>query len=198
MGRVWYLEAWARAQMGDAQGLLDGLRKVSQAGRAGGYFWRERYHPDGKGGMTAAGAQKYCEYPANLIRIVQRFLFGVDLRLDGSLVLAPTATEEFWARGFGQTLAWSNRKLTYRMQRDRIAGDYTGTTSLRLGLRCPPGAAPTPVQVLIDGRLVESVREKGLLLLTLPATSRREPCRFEVALHSPQTPSSNHDHGAVR
>ena len=46
----------------------------------------------GQRGATAAGAEKYCRYGANLIRIIQRFLLGVDLRRDGSVVLAPTAT----------------------------------------------------------------------------------------------------------
>ncbi len=181
MGRVWYLEAWARAQMGDAQGLLDGIRKVSQVGQAGGYFWRERYHPDGKGGVIPAGAEKYCEYPANLIRIVQRFLFGVDPRLDGSLVLMPTATAEFWERGFGQTLVGSNRKLTYRMQRSRTEGTYQGAAPLRLGLRFPPDMVPIPERGLINGRPAEMVREKDLVFVTLPAASQQEPCRFEVA-----------------
>jgi len=190
MGRVWYLEAWARAQQGDAQGLLDGLRKVSQVGRASGYFWQERYHPDGQGGARAAGAAKYCEYPANLIRIVQRFLMGVDLRLDGSLVLMPAATEEFWERGFGQTLTWSNRKLTYRLQRNRTEGTYQGTTPLRLGLRFPPGVGPIPGQVVIDGRSVEPLREDNLVVLTLPATLQQQPCRFEVACRTRKTPDA--------
>lgn len=181
MGRVWYLEAWARAQMGDAQGLLNGIRKVSQVGRAGGHFWRERYHPDGKGGVVAAGAEKYCEYPANLIRVVQRFLLGVDPRLDGSLVLMPTVTAEFWDRGFGQSLAWSKRKLTYRMQRSRTEGTYQGTAPLRLGLRFPPEMVPIPQRVLVNGKPAEMIRERGLEFLILPAASQQEPCRFEVA-----------------
>src|SRR6266550_9220198 len=84
MGRVWYLECQARARMRDAAGLVASIRKVCEVGRDGGYYWRERYGP--KGGY---GAQKYCEYPANLIRIVQRFLLGVELDLDGTVVLAP-------------------------------------------------------------------------------------------------------------
>lgn len=181
MGRVWYLEAWARARLGDAQGLLDGLRKVSQVGRAGGYFWRERYHPDGKGGVVPAGAEKYCEYPANLIRIVQRFLFGVDPRLDGSLVLMPTATAAFWERGFGQTLVGGHRKLSYRMQQNRTEGTYQGTAPLRLGLRFPADRVPIPERALINGRSAELVREKDLIFLALPAASPQDPCRFEVA-----------------
>ncbi|NUQ61653.1 MAG: hypothetical protein HUU20_04140 [Pirellulales bacterium] len=181
MGRVWYLEAWARAQMGDAQGLLESVRKVSQVGRANGYFWRERYHPDGKGGVIPAGAEKYCEYPANLIRVVQRFLFGVDLRLDGSLVLMPTATAEYWDRGFGQTLVGSNRTLTYRMQRTRTEGTYQGAAPLRLGLRFPPNVAPIPERILINGQPAEIVREQDLIFLVLPAALQQAPCQFEVA-----------------
>ena len=100
MGRVWYLDAQARARMGDAEGLLDGILKVSEAGRENGYYWRERYQPDGKGGVVAAGPNTYCEYPANLIRIVQRFLFGVDMRLDGSKAKASLAPSVSWNKSY--------------------------------------------------------------------------------------------------
>jgi len=70
MGRVWYLECWARWRMGDREGIVDTLHRVADIGRANGYSWRERYYPDG----TPAGAEHYNEYPANLIRIVHRFL----------------------------------------------------------------------------------------------------------------------------
>jgi len=62
MGRVWYIEAWARTRMGDGEGLIETLRRVADAGKASGYYWRERYND--KGGF---GAEKYCEYPANFI-----------------------------------------------------------------------------------------------------------------------------------
>jgi hypothetical protein len=132
MGRVWYLEAAARARMGDAAGLLDSIVRVCRAGRDGGYFWRERY-----GERGGYGAEKYCEYPANLIRIVQRFLYGVEFRLNGTVVLAPTATREFWERGFGQAMAWRGRVLEYRMQRDRVSGTYLGSEAQRLEIRMP-------------------------------------------------------------
>src|SRR3990172_2950408 len=78
MGRVWYEESWARWRLGDGAGIVDRLRKVSRMGRQDGYAWFERYHPDGKGGCKPAGPKTYVEYPANLIRIVQRFLLGVE------------------------------------------------------------------------------------------------------------------------
>jgi hypothetical protein len=180
MGRVWYLEAWARARREDARGLLEGLHKVSRVGRENGYYWRERYHPSSTGKPIPAGAEKYCEYPANLIRIVQRFLLGVDLRLDGSLVLAPTATREFWDRGFGQTLAWRDRILTYRMQHDRIAGTYCGGTPQRLGVRLPPRTGPVEFRATSDGRSADTVQEEGLVFITLPPSTARQPCRFEI------------------
>jgi hypothetical protein len=115
--------------------------------------------------------------------MVQRFLFGVDLRLDGSLVLAPAATDEFWQRGFGQTLAWSGRKLSYRMQRDRIAGTYLGGTRLRLGLRFPSGTAPFALRASIGARPAETARQGDLVFVTLPEAKDREPCSFELKLY---------------
>ena len=70
MGRVWYVECWARWRMGDRDGILDSMRRVARVGREGGWYWRERYYPSGE----PAGARKYCEYASNLIRIVHRFL----------------------------------------------------------------------------------------------------------------------------
>jgi hypothetical protein len=136
MGRVWYLECQARARMGDARGLVDSIRRVASKGRDHDWYWRERYND--KGGY---GAEKYCEYPANLIRIVERFLLGVELRQDGSVVLAPTVPDEFWRQGFGQTLRWRGRTLDYRMNRDGIRGTYTGSGPLRLAVRPVRGEA---------------------------------------------------------
>ena len=130
MGRVWYLEAWARWRQGDAAGLQDTLARVLRVGRAGGWSWRERYQPDGQG----AGVEKYCEYPANLIRIVQRFVLGVAWELDGSLTLHPVAPAQFWERGFGQTLHGPHGELVYRLSRDGIGGTYRGRRPLRLRL----------------------------------------------------------------
>jgi len=176
MGRVWYLEAWARARMGDAAGLLDTIRRVCKVGRDSGCFWRERYND--KGGY---GANKYCEYPANLIRIVQRFLLGVDLRLDGTVVLAPTVTDEFWQKGFGQTLSWRGRTLHYRMERARITGTYAGGGPQRLGVRLPGGDAKTLPPVTIDGRPASGERSGDLVVVAIPAGSVQRPSRFEIA-----------------
>jgi len=180
MGRVWYLEAQARARMGNAPGLLEGIRKVCEVGRQGGYYWRERYHPSGQAAANPAGAEKYCEYPANLIRIVQRFLLGVDLRRDGSIVLAPTVTEEFWQQGFGQTLTWRDRSLRYRFHRDRVTGAYAGGSSQRVGIRLPTWQTPSQVRATIHGRPTGSASEEGLIFVVLPAASAEKPCPFEI------------------
>jgi hypothetical protein len=68
MGRVWYLEAMASRRMNANERLVESVRKVCQAAKDG--YWRERYHPQKDGKVTADGAQKYCEYPAVLVRVV--------------------------------------------------------------------------------------------------------------------------------
>ena len=175
MGRVWYLEAWARTRMGDTEGLLDSIRRVCEMGREHGYFWRERY-----GSSGGFGVEKYCEYPANLIRIVQRFVLGVELGLDGALVLKPTVPDEFWARGFGQALAWSNRLLRYSMERGRITGTYSGNGPQRLGVFLGTGGPKLPAQTTIAGRPAASQQIGELVFVTLPAATVGRECRFEI------------------
>ncbi len=180
MGRVWYLDAQARARLGDAEGLLRGIRRVCEEGARNGYSWRERYQPDGRGGVKAVGPNTYCEYPANLIRIVQRFLLGVNMELDGSVVLAPTVTEDLWRRGFGQTLKWRGRALRYRMQSDRFSGTYEGGGPQRLAVRLSPARPGAKVSALADGLPLETRLEGGLVLVTLPETPPGKPRRFEI------------------
>jgi len=68
MGRSWYLEALACKRMKDGKRLIESARLVSKAAEGG--FWRERYHPQPDGTVRPGGSQKYCEYPAVLIRVV--------------------------------------------------------------------------------------------------------------------------------
>jgi hypothetical protein len=70
MGRVWHLEALACCRMKDHARLVESTRKVCRTGLKAGDYWRERYHPHPDGTVTADGAEKYCEYPANLVRTV--------------------------------------------------------------------------------------------------------------------------------
>lgn len=69
MGRAWYLEAMACVRMKEHKRLVESVRKVCQMAKADGY-WRERYHPQANGTVTPAGAEKYCEYAAVLVRVV--------------------------------------------------------------------------------------------------------------------------------
>jgi hypothetical protein len=93
----------------------------------------ERYYSKRTGELSAYRINKYVEYPANLIRIVQRFLLGVTFELDGSLRLSPTAPATWYSgEGFGQTLRWQNRTLTYRFHGNTVSGSYEGSTPLRL------------------------------------------------------------------
>ncbi len=74
MGRVWYLECWARARMGDRAGLLHSLRKVAAVGKANHWSWMERYYSEKTGDLGQYHFQYYCEYPASFIRVVNRFV----------------------------------------------------------------------------------------------------------------------------
>jgi hypothetical protein len=69
MGRAWYLEAMACQRMKAHTRLLESTRKVCRAAKADGY-WRERYHAKPDGTATPAGAEKYCEYAAIVVRVV--------------------------------------------------------------------------------------------------------------------------------
>jgi len=185
MGRVWYLEAWARARMGDAEGLLAGLRTVSRIGRDSGYYWHERYEPDGKGGSVATGPNTYCEYPANYIRIFQRFLLGVEFVPDGSIRLDPTVTDEFWDKGFGQTLRYRGRMLRYRMTRDSIAGEYSGPADQKLSVFFPRGSGHEAVTVSLNGRAgkafrVPDISGKAGWEVTLSSAGEAESSPFSV------------------
>jgi len=175
MGRVWYLECWARARMGDATGLVASLRKVCQVGRENGYFWRERYNAGG-----GYGVAKYCEYPANLIRIVQRFLLGVEHGLDGTLTLAPTVPADWWDAGFGQTILWRGQSLSYRFERDRLSGEFSGPSPQRLRLRFPDLPKELALRTEIAGRPAKPTIKDGFILLTLPPAPAGQPCRFHV------------------
>jgi len=182
MGRVWHLEAQARARMGDAEGLLAGIRIVCEEGRKNGYYWRERYQPDSKGGAISAGPNTYCEYPANLIRIIQRFLLGAEFGLDGSLLLAPTATEEFWEKGFGQTLHWRDRILTYQMHCNQITGTYMGDSPQSLGVRFAVANPDVKAQALVNSVAISTTHEGGFVFVTLPSASHGKPCWFEIEM----------------
>lgn len=175
MGRVWYIESWARANMRDGKGLVETIRRVCKEGRDSGYYWRERYND--KGGY---GAKKYNEYPANLVRIIQRFLLGVEHGLDGTLFIGPTAPEEFWNAGFGQTLSWHGSKVSYKMERDHIKGEYSGQAAQKLSVRFAKPPAGKNIHVMINGTAAKSKTKDGWISIVLPPAIIDKPCNFEI------------------
>ena len=68
MGRVWYLETKACKRMRDTKRLVESTRLVCRAAKDG--YWRERYQVQHGGNVIPAGADRYCEYAAVLIRTV--------------------------------------------------------------------------------------------------------------------------------
>ncbi len=161
MGRVWYIECHARANRGDADGLADAIRAVCKVGRENGYYWRERYNAEG-----GFGVEKYCEYPANLIRVVQRFVMGVEYRLDGSIALSPTVPADYWEKGFGQKLAWRGRELSYHFQGSTVTGRYLGTEEQVLRIKVLGPVAEKP-SIEAEGLKVNVESKDGWMTVTL-------------------------------
>jgi hypothetical protein len=166
MGRVWYIECHARANMGDADGLADAIRAVCKVGRENGYYWRERYNAEG-----GFGVEKYCEYPANLIRVVRRFVMGVDYRLDGSIALSPNVPADYWEKGFGQALAWRGRELSYRFQGNTLKGNYNGLKPLVLRIRVQGAVTLGVPSVEAEGLNAKVESKHGWMIVDLSETS---------------------------
>ncbi len=175
MGRIWYLEAGARANRQDGPGLLNSILAVCREGEKNGYYWRERYREQG-----GYGAQKYCEYPANLIRIVERFLLGVELQLNGSLCLAPTVPESYWILGFGQTLCLRDWQLQYRMQQDQISGTFCGDSDLTLWIQMPEKAAGKKWFARLQGKPLKLKHVGNAICLSLPQSDHHQPIHFAI------------------
>ena len=180
MGRVWYLEGWARSRFRDADGLLDSLHRVAREGQAHDFFWRERYYPSSTGSPIPAGAEKYCEYPANFIRIVNQFLLGVQLDLDGSIVLSPCAPDAYWDRGFAHTVRRNDSVLAYRLQRDRVEITYSGGSSQAVAIHVKPDRDARPWQIEPPSAQCELRLEDASIYLTLPAAPPDAPLRVVV------------------
>jgi hypothetical protein len=171
--------------MGDGSGLVEAIRKVCEVGRAGGYFWRERYTANGP-----HGAEKYCEYPANLIRIVERFLLGVQFELDGWLSIAPCAQESYWKAGFGQTLRWRGRELSFRARGDRFEGRYSGPEALRLSVAFPAIVKAREAVVTVGGRSQRIRVEGGRVAFSVPAAPKGRPVAFAVRAAAVRPPKA--------
>jgi len=177
MGRVWYIESWARANMHDAKGLIATIHRVCKEGRENGYYWRERYNENG-----GYGAEKYCEYPANLIRITQRFLLGIEHGLDGTLYIGPTVTDEFWNAGFGQIMSWSGRRISYKMQRNLLKGEYTGQNAQQISVRFADPLREKNVHITINGKPAMFNIKEDWVNIVLPQAPIEKPCEFAIEL----------------
>ena len=175
MGRVWYLEAQARYNMNDPDGLIETIRSVCKAGRDNGYYWRERYNA--KGGY---GAEKYNEYPANLIRIIQRFLLGVEFGLDGTLCLTPVVTQEFWETGFGQTLSWQDSRISYKIKTGIIKGNYCGKSERKLSVRLKTTETGKKFRTFINGSEDKAEIKGDTISIVLPASDDGKETSFEI------------------
>jgi len=178
MGRVWYIESWVRAEMGDGDGLVASLLKVAAAGKDNDWYWRERYYSERTPDLLSVRNNTYVEYPACLIRVVNKFLFGVKHGLDGSLSIAPIVPDHFWEAGFGQTLTWATRTLTYRFHGNSMEGTYFGAGPQRLNVRLPPSTSDRVLQAQVNGHPAQVTRCGKQAVLDLPLSL--EACSFSM------------------
>ncbi|MCA9414581.1 MAG: hypothetical protein KC944_25435, partial [Candidatus Omnitrophica bacterium] len=86
----------------------------------------------------------------------------------------------FWESGFGQTLSWRDRRLSYRMQDNEMEGEYVGQATQELRVKFRDSTTPATVIVEIDEHRVEPNIEDGWIVFTLPAASVEQPCRFQM------------------
>lgn len=182
MGRVWYLECWARSRQDDARGLLDTLHRVAREGQTHDYSWRERYYPSDTGQTVPAGAERYCEYPANFLRIVNQFLLGINLQMDGAVLLDPCVVDEFWDRGFGHVLRRPEGELAFQLQRNRIEVSWCGPQEQTLGVRVPAADQKEAEWKTTTPDAASTWRvDRDTLWLTLPPSSVQAPWRVVIA-----------------
>ncbi len=184
MGRVWYTESWARARMKDGEGLLKAMRKVCRVGEEDGFFWRERYNRQG-----GYGANKYCEYPANLIRIVHHFILGQEMGIDGTLHIHPNVPGAYWDQGFGFDLAFRTCRLSYAIKRNRFRGEYSGSTEQMLCIRIEhtPGYSASVKKDELD---MPFQLEEDRIILQLPPVEPGGTLSITVTYEDPAGPSS--------
>ena len=93
MGRVWYLEAWARARMGDGQGSVGRPPQSQPRGESPRLLLAGTL----SSGWKRRGRSRRCR---EVLRVSGQsdsdragFLLGIRFCLDGTLVIAPTAPE---------------------------------------------------------------------------------------------------------
>ncbi len=174
MGRVWYLEAWTRGKKGDMAGLLDGLKAVSEAGKPNGYSWQERYFPSADG-LKPAGPLTYCEYPANLIRIVNQFVLGVTPGVDGTLSIKPCVPREWWDMGWEATLWVGTGSLVLMGDKRSLKGSFQDRVAHHLDFIPLTGNAWKGKVIKGGGEVLET--PQGVTCPSIPGI----PLEFELA-----------------
>jgi hypothetical protein len=112
--------------MNDGDGIVTTLRQVAEVGKANGWHWKERYYSAKTGNLAEWEINKYIEYATCLVRIVNEYLLGIRMESDSTLSIAPTVPAAYWQAGFGHTLRWAGRVLTFRCCNGTVSGHYDG------------------------------------------------------------------------
>jgi hypothetical protein len=116
------------------------MKAVAHVGARNNYAWHERYFPSDDG-PRPGGPLTYCEYPANLVRIVNQFLIGVQPNVDGTVRIAPQLPEPCWTQGWRATLTVGAAALALQGDAGRLKGAWLDTQPRQLLLLPPRGAS---------------------------------------------------------
>ena len=88
--------------------------------------------------------------------------------------------EAWWEAGFGQTLRWRGRELTYHFRKGGISGTYTGKDALELSVQPPSREVGAGVHASTSDGPLEVGFEYGAIVVKLEGTDGDSVTSFEI------------------
>jgi hypothetical protein len=110
-------------------------------------------------------------------------IFLAFLQSGNPLFIGPTAPDDFWKAGFGQTLFWQGSTISYKMYSDRILGTWSGSHSQHLSVRLPAYAQNRIIKATLNGKNSEFNVKQGWITISLPGGADAQSCIFEITCH---------------
>jgi hypothetical protein len=189
MARTWRYDALMRHRFGDGDGLLRTLGFANTlydrpSGGGPGLFAERyglgRFQP---GDEAQATVPAYAEYPAVYnSTVVQQALLGLDVEVDGTVVIEPCVPRGWYDAGFGAEGCWvlKDHRVGFAYRTDRLDGWIEGLDGpRRIRVRLPPGLPPRSVLVWVGDERISHRRAGGGVEFGLTASEARA-VRFSV------------------
>lgn len=183
MARTWRYDALMRQRMRDGEGLYQTIAYANAlfdrpSGGGKGYFAERyglgRFQP---GDEAEATVPKYAEYPAVYnSTIVQKTLLGLDVDVQGTILIDPCVPTEWYKIGFGQEGCGvlQNHDLGFEYHSEGLKGWVLGPTGNRkLQVHLPPGLAAGQCVVLANEVEIPHAQAGDLVSFDLPLQEGR-------------------------